>query len=109
MFKKYALDIADSMDLSKHENLFSMAEMNGYFGSGDATHIMMLNCPSWATNSNKGFKLNLPARTYNITVTHTKIILCSTTGHPSTWNDKTIVLYDPLKMDPNFKILRLNF
>ena len=96
LYKKYVLDVADSIDIANHENLFAMAGMNGCVGSGDATHIMMLNCPSWATNSHKGFKLNLPARTYNITVTHTKIILCSTTGHPSTWNDKTLVLYDPL-------------
>ena len=96
MYKKYVLDVADSIDVSNHERLFSMAGMPGCVGSGDATHISMLNCPSWASNSHKGFKLNLPARTYNLTVTHSKVILCSTTGHPSTWNDKTIVLYDPL-------------
>ena len=96
MYKKYVLDVANSIDITNHEELFAMAGMNGCIGSGDATHISMLNCPSWAANSHKGFKLNLPARTYNITVTHTKIILCSTTGHPSTWNDKTLVLYDPL-------------
>ena len=96
MFKKHVIDIAESMDMSKHEKLFATAGMNGCCGSGDATNIMMLNCPSWATNAHKGFKLNLPARTYNLTVSHTKFILCSTTGHPSTWNDKTLVLYDPL-------------
>ena len=73
-----------------------MAGMNGCMGSSDATNVIMLSCPSWASNSHKGFKLNLPARTYNLTVSHSKLILCSTTGHPSTWNDKTIVLFDPL-------------
>ena len=33
---------------------------------------------------------------YNLTVSHTKQILCSTTGHPSTWNNKTLVLFNPL-------------
>ena len=96
MYKRYVIDIANSIDISNHEKLFAQAGMNGCIGSGDGTHIMMLNCPSWAANSHKGFKLNLPARTYNLTVSHTKLILCSTTGHPSTWNDKTLVLYDEL-------------
>ena len=96
LFKKHVIDVARSMDMSVHEKLFAIAGMNGCAGSSDATNIMMLNCPSWASNSHKGFKLNLPARTYNLTVSHTKLILCSTTGHPSTWNDKTVVLYDPL-------------
>ena len=96
LFKKHVIDVAHSMDMSVHEKLFAIAGMNGCAGSSDATNIMMLNCPSWASNSHKGFKLNLPARTYNLTVSHTKLILCSTTGHPSTWNDKTVVLYDPL-------------
>ena len=96
MFQKYVIDVAKSLDMSSHEKIFSIAGMNGCCGSGDATNVIMLNCPSWATNSHKGFKLNLPARTYNLTVSHSKLILCSTTGHPSTWNDKTLVLYDPL-------------
>ena len=96
MYKKYVIDVANSINISNHEKLFSMAGMNGCIGSGDATHISMLNCPSWASISHKGFKLNLPARSYNLTVAHTKLILCSTTGHPATWNDKTLVLYDPL-------------
>ena len=96
MYKKFVLDVSESINVANHEQLFAAAGMNGCIGSGDATNISMLNCPSWASISHKGFKLNLPARTYNLTVTHSKIILCSTTGHPSTWNDKTVVLYDPL-------------
>ena len=96
MYKKYVVDVANSIDIANHESLFSMAGMNGCMGSSDATNVIMLSCPSWASNSHKGFKLNLPARTYNLTVSHSKVILCSTTGHPSTWNDKTIVLFDPL-------------
>ena len=38
----------------------------------------------------------MPARTYNVTVDHSRRILGSTTGHPGTWNDKTLVLFDDL-------------
>jgi hypothetical protein len=34
------------------------------------------------------------ARTYNITVTHRRQILATTTGHPARWNDKTLALFD---------------
>ena len=44
----------------------------------------------------KYHKLNVPSRSYNITLSHSRQILYSTSGHPSTWNDKTIVLYDTL-------------
>ena len=96
MYKKHVIDLAKSINISNHEQIFNMAGMNGCAGSADATHIIMLKCSSWATHAHKGFKLNLPARSYNLTVTHTKQILCSTTGHPSTWNDETLVLFDPL-------------
>ena len=96
MYKKHVIDVAKSIDIANHEEIFRMAGMNGCIGSSDATHVIMLKCSSWATHGSKGFKLNLPARTYNLTVTHSKLILCSTTGHPSTWNDKTLVLFDPL-------------
>ena len=96
MYKKSVIDMAQYMDYTYNDKLFEMAGMNGCKGSSDATHVIMLKCSSWATIGHKGFKLNLPARTYNLTVSHTKQILCTTTGHPSTWNDKTIVLFDPL-------------
>ena len=70
-----------------------MAGFNWCIGSSDATHVPMLSCASWATNSHKGSKLNVPARTYNITVNHKRQILGSTDGHPGTWNDKKLVLY----------------
>ena len=40
--------------------------------------------------------MNIPSRTYNTTVSHCRQILGTTSGHPSTWNDKTIILYDDL-------------
>ena len=80
----------------RNKILFDMAGMNGCLGSSDATYVSMLKLSSWASIGHKGFKLNLPARTYNLTVSHSKQILSTTTGHPATWNDKTIVLFDQL-------------
>ena len=54
----------------------------------------MLKCTQWSNNIHKGFKLNVPARTYNVTVDHSRRILGSTAGHPGTWNDKTLILFD---------------
>lgn len=61
----------------------------------------MLKCPYWTHNSHKGFKLNVPARTYNITCDHFHCILGTTMGNPGTWNDNTLVLFDELIIDIN--------
>ena len=81
-------------DLSESGNLFTAAGFNGCIGSTDTTHISMLSCANWATHNNLGQKLNASSRTYNVTVSHCRQILSSTAGHPATWNDKTIILYD---------------
>ena len=56
----------------------------------------MWSCASWATLQHKGHKLNIPPRSYNITVSHSRQVLYSTSGNPLTWNNKSIVLYDTL-------------
>ena len=56
----------------------------------------MLRCPQWAHNIHKGYKLSVPARTYNATCDHSRRIIGSTFGHPGTWNDKTLILFDEL-------------
>ena len=81
-------------DLVEHTAEFSMAGFNGCIGSVDATHVSMERCSHWLWQSNKGFKLNMPSRTYNITVNHRRRIISSTTGHPARWNDKTLQLFD---------------
>ena len=78
------------------KDFFKMTGFDGSIRSSETTHVAMLKCPAWASNMNKGFKLNLPSRTYNAIVGHSRKIVGSTTGHPATWNDKTLVLYDPL-------------
>ena len=87
---------ATTTDPNEWEQLFRLAGFPGCIGSSDGTHVGMLNCHSWASINHKGPKLNVPSRTYNTTVTHTRQILGTTFGHPATWNDKIIVLYDEL-------------
>ena len=84
------------METSLLEQLFKLAGLNGCLGSGDGTHVGMQQCPSWAIINHKGFKLAIPSRNYNATVTHYHQILGATCGHPGTWNDKTLVLFDDL-------------
>ena len=96
LYKKHVLNPTKLIHVSNREKLFRLAGFNGCIGSSDATHIPMLRCPQWAQNTHKGFKLNFPARTYNVTVDHSRRILGSTSGHPGTWNDKTLVLFDDL-------------
>ena len=94
LYKKWVLDTNTNIDIEKQESVFKMAGFDGCIGSSDGTHIPMLNCAQWASNVHKGFKLNVPARTYNVTVDHSRRIIGSTTGHPGTWNDKTLILFD---------------
>ena len=96
LFSKYVTDAATTADMSKFERIFALAGFNGAVGSSDGTHIGMLSCPCWATNNNKGHKLAVPSRNFNTTVAHTRQILGTTCGHPGTWNDKTLILFDDL-------------
>jgi hypothetical protein len=43
-------------------------------------------------NQHIGFKMSHTACTYNVTVNHHWQIVCTTDGHPATWNDKTLTL-----------------
>ena len=62
----------------------------------DATHIGMLKCFFRLKQFNESWKLKMPCRTYNTTVTHRRKIIHSTKGHPGRWNDMTLQLYDEL-------------
>jgi hypothetical protein len=95
-YQKYVVDAESKADVSTFQRIFGQAGFDGAMGSSDATHVGMLNCPSWATVGHKGFKLATPSRTYNATVTHACQILGTAFGHPGTWNDKTVVLFDDL-------------
>ena len=96
MYRNHVTLASGMSDPSIHEELYGQAGFNGCIGSADATHVGMLKCASWAGVNHKGFKLHIPSRTYNLTTSHCRRILGSITGHPATWNDKTIILYDSL-------------
>jgi hypothetical protein len=91
-----------------HHNKYAMAGLNGCVGSMDATHVVMEKCPHARSNQHKGPKQSLPARTYNICVNHRGKILSSTKGHPARWNDKTLVLFDPIAIGLNKGTLLTN-
>ena len=96
LYNLHVTSPAFNTDVSEFEKLFALAGYNGCIGESDGTHVGMLSCASWATIAHLGPKLNIPSRSYNATVTHCRQILGTTCGHPSTWNDKSIILYDDL-------------
>ena len=59
-----------------------------------------MNC---VTGKNKrahlGAKNKHATRTYNMTVNHRRRILGTTRGHPGSWNDNTLVLFDTFIRD----------
>ena len=78
-------------DPFEFRKLFIMAVLNGCLGSSDATHVGMLSCTFWAQINHIAPKLKTPSRLNNATVTHFRQTLGTTSGHPVTWNDKTII------------------
>ena len=96
LHKKHVIEPARKLKLSSIGDIFKLAGLNGCIGSSDGTHIGMQQCPNWAAQNHKGFKLAIPSRNYNATVSHSHQILGTTFGHPGTFNDKTLVLYDEL-------------
>ena len=96
LYEKHVLAPLKTTDMSRIENLFTIAGFNGCIGSSDGTHVGLLCCPTWAFNNHKGFKLAIPSRNYNATVAHWKQILGTTFGHPGTGNDKSLILFDEL-------------
>ena len=94
LYHKYVIVSATKTDCAKFESEFLLAGFNGRMGYFDGTHIGMHSCASWAAHNHLCHKLNILLRTYNMTVTHWRKILGSTSGHPSIWNDKTIAIFD---------------
>ena len=78
---------------------FTAAGMPGACASSDATHVIHENCAWHLRRTHKGFKSKYCICTYNMTVNHRRRILGSTRGHPGSWNDKTVVLFDTFIRD----------
>ena len=89
-----------------HENeLGSQIEMMiaagfpGGLASTDATNVPMDSCDFGSRQTHKGYKLNRPCRTYNLSALRSRRIISSTGGHPSRWNDQSIVWFDDFVMN----------
>jgi hypothetical protein len=94
LFDKYVITPTDMDEAKTHMHEFFAAGMAGACASSDATHVIHENCAWRLRRTHKGFKSKYCTRTYNMTVNHRRRILGSTRGHPGSWNDKTVVLFD---------------
>ena len=94
LFDKYVKAPKNQGDADHHMHEFMLAGCNGAVGSMDATHVILERCANRLRNAHLGYKKDVTARTYNLTVNHRRRILSTTSGHPARWNDKTLVLFD---------------
>jgi hypothetical protein len=94
LFKKYVVEPATNEEANNVMHEMKQAGLNGAVGSTDATHVVIEKCSHRLANNHLGGKMKHTARTYNMTVNHRRRILSTTTGHPSRWNDKTLIRFD---------------
>jgi len=73
---------------------YDAAGLAGCIGSMDVTHIMCKRVFKYMRQSHVGFNMSQTARTYNLIVNHACRILSTSHGHPGSWNDKTLVLFN---------------
>ena len=90
LFDKHVIAPTNAEEATTHMMDYVKAGMPGCVSSTDATHIAMGCCPHQIRHIHKGFKLNFPSRTYNLSCNHRRRILYTTSGHPASWNDKTL-------------------
>ncbi|KAL3758310.1 hypothetical protein ACHAWU_004275 [Discostella pseudostelligera] len=99
LFDKYVHTPRTCEEIEKHMEEFKLAGLPGACASTDATSIVHEMCSHRIQRVHKGFKTKHPTRTYNLTANHRREILCTTDGHPGSFNDKTVVLYDDFICD----------
>jgi hypothetical protein len=92
MYKWFVILPLSSEDAASHMHEMEQAWCHGSCGSTDGVHVTMEKCSHGLKQHHLGPKLSHIARSYNVTVNHRCCILSSTPGHPSRWNDKTLVL-----------------
>ena len=78
------------------KNFLPLLDIMIVLGFSERSPFYMLLYASWALINYLGSKLNIPSRTYNITVTYCRKIFGATCGNPATWDDKSIILYNDL-------------
>ncbi len=75
-----------------------MDVLHGSVGSMDGFHIVMESCDYLIKKIHMGPKGRHNYRAYIVTVNHWCLILSFTTGNPSRWNDKMVIMYNNLSM-----------
>ena len=88
----------DDNRMQMQMEMMDAAGFAGCCSSSDATHVPIEMCKFGMRQMHKGWKLDKTARTYNISVTRWRRVLSSTKGHPSRWNDKSIVWFDDFQI-----------
>jgi hypothetical protein len=99
LYDKYVITPTNAEEAKGHMPEFEMAGLPGCTGSFDATHVVHEKCSYRLNRMHKGCKSKNTTRTFNLGANHRRQILCSTTGHPGSWNDKTLVLCDKFLRD----------
>lgn len=107
IYRKYVLShlldeqLSDEDVLARAKELsseYEVAGFNGCIGSTDACHVASERIGQSIRQSHLSFKLPYASRTYNMTVSHRRKILCTTEGHPARWNDKTLITFNSFMM-----------
>ena len=99
LYKRYVSYPINSKEAETHMEEFTIAGMNGAFGSMDAAHVIIERCLYRLKHNHLGGKSHLTCCPFNITTNHRRQILHTIPGHPACWNDKTIVLFNKLEME----------
>ena len=94
LFERFVVQPINMEQAEQHMEEYRQAGFHGAIGSTDATHVISERIEHSISNIHRGAKLPGTARTYNLTCNHRRRILSTTTGHPSRWNDKTLVRFD---------------
>ena len=99
LYTKYVKSPQTIAEVEQHMDEFTRAGMPGAFASMDATHIVHERCKWKYKRAHTGHKSKNPTRSYNLMVNRRRRILASTKGHPGSFNDKTLVMFDELLND----------
>mmetsp|Transcript_55611 Transcript_55611/g.126407 ORF Transcript_55611/g.126407 Transcript_55611/m.126407 type:complete len:530 (+) Transcript_55611:324-1913(+) len=93
MYDKYVVAPTTAAEAEEHMHEFEEAGFPGCPLSSDGTHVVGEKIQARLKNQHIGGKESHTARAYNTSVNHRRRILFSTRGSPSSWNDKTLVLF----------------
>ena len=95
LFPKFVTEPTKTMEYKDFASEYEQAGFHGAVGSMDGTEVIQWSVHYALKNLHTGFKDgNHTTRSYNLICNHRRRILGTTTGHPGSWNDKTLVRFD---------------